>query len=138
MTDTNKALKPCPFCGQEPQWNNSKTTFSVQCSGSPDGAFYGDFSSQHRCFSSPSSGDWKTEDSAIAAWNTRAFSPNAVVISREDFENIVSRFKFCLDELWDDYKRSYSKSEFENYYKEEIEALETLSQYGETNHDRHE
>jgi len=68
-------LKPCPFCGQAPEWNNSKTTFSAQCSGSPDGPFYGDYSSQHRCLVSPSSGDWKTEESAVTAWNTRAPDP---------------------------------------------------------------
>jgi len=60
-----------------------------------------------------------------------ALAPDTVVIPREGFKNIVSRFKFCLADLWDEYKRSYSRNQFEDYFKEEIEALAILSQYGE-------
>jgi len=49
-----------------------------------------------------------------------------------DMEGYKQNEADCLTlRYWDDYKRSYSKSQFEDYFEEEIEALAILSQYGE-------
>lgn len=59
-TDHPTAVLPCPWCGKVPalrQWNITQKFF-VECR---DGA----------CEVQPCTGEHKTTDLAIAAWNTR-------------------------------------------------------------------
>lgn len=74
--------------------------------------------------------DLNQQDKVQDAVSRGALSSDTVILSRADFEKILSRFKYCLDELWYEYKSSYSKDRFKDYFAEEYEALAILEKNG--------
>ena len=53
-----KKIKPCPFCGGKPMIFHAPNGYGVTCKN-------------HGCIVIVSTGNWGTEESAIAAWNQR-------------------------------------------------------------------
>jgi hypothetical protein len=120
MTDTNKALLPCPFCG-----GDNLTLISAE---RDEGYVHcGDCLAQGP-FTDQIGGWWKPKDK----WNTRALSPNAVVMLREGIEKIkgaVETLKWLA--LTADAEDRNSTVIRQNCTYIAVEAEAILSQYGE-------
>ena len=79
-------LKPCPFCGREPELveadigdpGDSFTKWNVFC---PTGA--------PQCWITPQTGFMLSERAAIAAWNTRAPDPRLIEAVKEIENKLV-------------------------------------------------
>ena len=109
MTDTNKALRECPFCGLGDRlciFNNG-----VCCERCEIGGDLG------HCVGK------ECEALAIERWNHRALSPNAVVMSREELAEIKHSMNRAIDMIWRE-QPNLSLSHIK-------QALAILSQYGE-------
>lgn len=92
--DCRQALLPCPFCGCKPliddQWSEGFEWPRVLCT------FTG-------CTVSPSTSRYRSEESAIKAWNRRA-APELPPFewSEEQVEAAVNEFRHAPDGAWDE------------------------------------
>lgn len=115
MTDTNKALLPCPFCGCK----------SILCDSYID--FY-----QYYCRDCGAKAAYsKQSNGAISSWNTRALSPNAVVIPIDAIEKIKEAIL-----NFDGWHQNRCRDGYyinTGLHRGAVEALAILSQYGEPN-----